>query len=95
LPFFGPKLLPALFLKKALYPCPIEILAEAPTTDQSGSGVARKEMPFTVWNVMQMSRCDQLEFVKVTCTFYVSFLAKKNRKAVYNTSIGKRCGLLE
>jgi hypothetical protein len=26
---FGPKLLPALFLKKPLYPCHFEILAEA------------------------------------------------------------------
>jgi hypothetical protein len=29
LPFFGPKLLPALFIKKPRYPCPFEILAEA------------------------------------------------------------------
>jgi hypothetical protein len=28
LPFFWPKLLPALFLKKPRYPCPFEILAE-------------------------------------------------------------------
>jgi hypothetical protein len=34
LPFFWPKLLPALFLKKPRYPCPFEILVETQMPSQ-------------------------------------------------------------
>jgi hypothetical protein len=37
LPFFWPKLLPALFLKKPRYPCPFEILEETLGTQDSQS----------------------------------------------------------